>query len=237
MHSLDLNGGPPAGGDASRFDLLIFDCDGVLVDSEILSLTAYDELLRSIGIVVSEDDLLGCIGLKQADIFARLEGLSGRSIPPEARATLWPRIRALFEAALKPTEGLVDFLRPLTTKRCVASSSDPDRIKLSLRLTGLAAYFGGAVFSTHQVRRGKPAPDIYLFAAEQLQCRPPRCLVIEDSAPGVEGARAAGMTAIGFAGGAHVRDGHADRLAAAGAAAVFTNWAGVSEWLARGAVP
>ena len=222
---------------ATRVDLIIFDCDGVLVDSEVLSLRAYRETLLTAGIDVSHEQLMDCIGLKQADIFSRIEKISGRRVSAETRDLLWPRIHALFEAELKPTAGLIAFVESLTTKICVASSSDPARLKVSLALTGLADYFGEAVFSTQYVARGKPAPDIYLYAAERMGCPPGRCVVIEDSAPGIQGAVAAGMTAIGFAGGGHIRPGHDKHLQAEGAAATFSDWPAVSAWLARNAVP
>jgi HAD superfamily hydrolase (TIGR01509 family) len=232
MRSVDLKGGAAAV-TAPDVDLVIFDCDGVLVDSEILSMRAYRETLLSTGIDIAQDDLLDCVGLKQADIFTRIEKISGSRVPHEVRDSLWPRICALFEAELKPTARLVEFLNSLETKICVASSSDPRRLKVSLSLTGLADFFGDAVFSTQYVSRGKPAPDIYLFAAERMGCDPVRTVVIEDSAPGVQGAIAAGMTAIGFVGGAHIRSGHANLLSAAGASATFSDWASVSAWLAR----
>ena len=214
-------------------DLIIFDCDGVLIDSEILSMRGYRDTLLAAGIDVARDDLLDCVGLKQADIFSRVESLSGSRVPAQARDGLWPRIRALFEAELKPTAGLVEFLSCLTTRVCVASSSDPARLQVSLALTGLAEFFGDAVFSTQSVARGKPAPDIYLLAAKRMGRDPERCLVIEDSAPGIGGAVSAGMAAIGFVGASHIRAGHAERLTAAGATAICEDWRQVSRWLAQ----
>jgi HAD superfamily hydrolase (TIGR01509 family) len=234
VRGVDLKGANVADfGAGSNFELIIFDCDGVLVDSELLSMRAYRDTLLASGIEIDRDALLDCVGLKQADIFSRIERLSGVSVPAAVRDDLWPRIRALFETELEPTVGLVDFLRSLRTKSCVASSSDPGRLKVSLGLTGLAGFFGDAVFSTQYVPHGKPAPDIYLFAAKRMGCDPTRCLVIEDSAPGIRGAIAANMLAIGYVGGAHIRAQHADLLTAAGARAVFAEWSGVSRWLAQ----
>lgn len=234
MRGVDLKEAA-AGPTAPGVDLVIFDCDGVLVDSEMLSMRAYRETLLATGIDIAQEDLLSCAGLKQADIFSRIEKMSGSRVPQEARESLWPRIHALFEAELKPTAQLVEFLGALDTKICVASSSDPGRLKVSLALTGLSGYFGEAVFSTQYVARGKPAPDIYLFAAERMGCDPARTVVIEDSAPGVLGAIAAGMTAIGFLGGAHIRSGHANLLSGVGATATFSDWPSISAWLARNA--
>ncbi len=234
MRGVNLKGDGPLSADGnSNVDLIIFDCDGVLVDSEMLSMRGYRDTLLAVGIDVAHDDLLDCIGLKQADIFNRVENLSGRSVSAETREGLWPRIRVLFEAELKPTAGLVEFLASLTTKVCVASSSDPGRLRVSLGLTGLADYFGDAVFSTQLVPHGKPAPDIFLFAAQRMGCDPARCLVIEDSAPGIRGAIAAGMTAIGYVGASHIRPGHAKLLSAAGATAICEDWRCVAQWLMR----
>ena len=238
MRGVNLKRGASGTADGnSTFDMIVFDCDGVLVDSEILSMRGYRETLLAAGIDVADDDLLDCVGLKQADIFSRVENLSGSLVPAQTRDGLWPRIRALFEAELKPTAGLVEFLSSLTTKVCVASSSDPGRLTVSLGLTGLADFFGDAVFSTQLVSHGKPAPDIYLFAAQRMGCDPSRCLVIEDSAPGIRGAIAAGMVAIGFVGGSHIRAGHANLLNAAGASAICEDWGRVARWLTQANAP
>ena len=208
--------------------LVIFDCDGVLVDSEPLAAKAYENVLKRGGMAIPAGIMQGCIGLKQEDIFARMEQATGQKIPPELRATLWPETRRLFEAQLQPTAGMVNFLDGLTARRCVASSSHLERIVLSLRLTRLEDYFGGHIFSTQMVKRGKPAPDIFLYAAEQMGADPADCVVIEDSAPGIQGARAAGMTAIGFLGGQHAGPGHGKVLAEAGATHLAQSWAEVA---------
>ncbi len=212
-------------------DLLIFDCDGVLVDSEVLAARAYADVLAEIGVVVPPGLWSKCIGLKQAEIFGLIEAETDRPIGPQTREKLWPRTLQLFEAELKPTPGLVEFLESSTTRRCVASSSSPERIRSSLELTGLARYFEN-VFSTQYVPRGKPAPDIFLYASAKMGAAPEAVVVIEDSAPGVQGARAAGARAIGYLGGAHVGDGHAERLQAAGANFVANGWAQVRHYLA-----
>lgn len=212
--------------------LIIFDCDGVLVDSEVLSMRAYQSILGDIGLSAPPSLWARCVGLKQADIFALIEAEAGAPVPPETRANLWPRTKALFEAELRTTPGLTGFLDKLTTRRCVASSSDPQRIRFSLETTGIAGYFGDHVFSTQYVAQGKPAPDIFLYAAERMGAAPSEAVVIEDSVPGVTAARAAGARAIGYLGGAHIEAGHAERLRAAGADALARNWSEVADLLA-----
>jgi len=214
-------------------ELVIFDCDGVLVDSEPLAARGYSATLAEIGVEIPAGVMEGAIGLKQADIWARIEAAVGRPIPASLAERVWPRTRELFEAELQSTAGLCDFLDRLEIAHCVASSSHIERIRLSLRLTGLDRYFGEDVFSTQMVARGKPAPDIFLFAAQRMGVQASRCAVIEDSAPGVRGAVAAGMRAIGFLGGAHIRSGHGALLREAGAAFLAESWADVDRLLAN----
>ncbi len=209
-------------------DLLIFDCDGVLVDSEPLAVEAFVQVLTDAGLPATSAMVERCFGMKQADILMRLSQDFGRDIPEEVPRNLWPMTKKTFERALQPMPGVKDVLvRTNRTKRCVASSSNPERIQLSLRLTGLDGFFGDAVFSSHQVAHGKPAPDLFLFAAETMKVEPSRCIVIEDSIYGIQGAVAAGMTAIGFSGGGHILPGHEDELKRYGASTVEATWEGV----------
>ena len=124
---------------------------------------------------------------------------------------------ARFRADLKPVAGVEDAIAALPCRRCVASSSSPDRLHLALDVTGLAPLFGEHVFSATQVAHGKPAPDLFLFAARTMNAAPAHCIVIEDSTLGVEAGRAAGMQVIGFAGASHATEELAQRLSAAGA--------------------
>ena len=134
----------------------------------------------------------------------------------------------MFQHHLKPMPGVVEFLqRHPDQPRCVASSSSLERIHNSLQLTGLAPYFDGAVFSSTQVARGKPAPDLFLFAATSMKVAPAECFVIEDSRFGVEGALAAGMTPIGFTGGSHIEAHHAQVLSQAGAETIAQDFGAV----------
>ena len=206
-------------------DLLICDCDGVLVDSEVLAVAAFVAVMNDAGVPATAAMVERCFGMKQADILLRIAEATGHDIPAGVGERLWPVTRAYFERDLKPMPGIAAFLTSTGThKRCVASSSSPERIATSLRLTGLSEAFGAHVFSSHQVARGKPAPDLFLFAAASMGVEPARCLVIEDSLYGVQGAKAAGMTAYGFVGGSHIPDGHAEELARAGASHVERSW-------------
>lgn len=215
-----------------RYDLIIFDCDGVLVDSEVLAREAMVAVFGAAGLPVTDAMLREVVGMKFADIVAHLEARTGRSLPQESLEALWPTTRASFRTSLKATPGLVDFLVADRTARCVASSSHHERIALSLEITELTRFFAPtAIFSSTDVARGKPAPDLVLHAAATMGAVPSRCLVIEDSPLGVQGAVAAGMDAIGYVGGAHCQNESAAVLMEAGALQVESSWAGVARWL------
>lgn len=212
----------------SSTNLIIFDCDGVLVDSEPLAAAGYVNAFAKHGAVISPDVIGHCIGMKQADIIARVRELTGQSIPPGSEGDIWAETKILFGQSLQPTTGILDFFRAIEgMERCVASSSSLERINFSLGVTGLDRFFGNAIFSSSMVTRGKPAPDLFLHAAAVSGFDPAACLVIEDSAFGVTGAVAAGMTAIGFTGGSHTHDAHGDVLTAAGAHTICADWPSV----------
>jgi HAD superfamily hydrolase (TIGR01509 family) len=192
---------------------------------------AYQELFAELGGEVSPALWAQCFGKREADIFATIEKAVGRVAPPKLRATLWPRIKKLFAAELKPTPGLVAFLEALEAACCVASSSDLERVRFSLEAARLARFFGGDLFSARDVKRGKPAPDIFLYAAEKMGVAPRSALVIEDSPPGVLAARAAGAKVVGFVGGAHLGEDQRKRLIDAGAQAVAASWDEVAAFL------
>lgn len=206
-------------------DLIIFDCDGVLVDSEVLAVEAMQGVLNDAGVPATAAMIAASFGKKQADALVRIAMETGIDIPADVPEQVWPATRALFEKHLRPMPGIAAFIEAMgEKKRCVASSSNPDRIRVSLQLVGLEAAFGDHLFSSHQVARGKPAPDLFLFAAQRMGVEPHRCVVIEDSIFGVEAAKAAGMTALGFIGGSHLEGGHADVLIASGAAAAASDF-------------
>jgi len=205
-------------------DLIIFDCDGVLIDSEVLACRTDAACLAEIGIAMSTEEILDrYLGVSASDMFADIELRHGRALPSGFPEMVRGRIATAFEADLKPMEGVEAALQTLSSRRCVASSSAPARVRQSLSLTGLLRYFDPHVFSATQVARSKPAPDLFLFAADAMQAAPGTCLVVEDSVAGVCAAVAAGMRVVGFTGGTHCRPGHAERLRSAGAFAVAGN--------------
>jgi len=203
-------------------DLIIFDCDGVLVDSEVLSCRCLSEVLAGYGISLGLDQALDLfLGRSMTAVLDHYKTI-GRLDPEQFSAELRAGVRAAFLSALCPIEGVSSVLEGLHTPHCVASSSDVDRVSFSLSLTGLASHFDGRLYTSQMVERGKPAPDLFLHAAERMQADPSRTLVIEDSISGVRAGKAAGMTVWGFVGGSHYqsRDGKAI-LCEAGADRVF----------------
>jgi HAD superfamily hydrolase (TIGR01509 family) len=206
----------------SDTDLVIFDCDGVLIDSELIGAHVEAAELGRVGIPLAESEILTrFLGMSAEAMYRALEVEHGRDLPQDFATTVQAAIDAAFERDLQVIPGIHETLDRLRTASCVASSSSLARLRHSLGLTGLYARFAPHVFSAEQVARGKPAPDLFLHAAETMGYQPARCLVIEDSVSGVRGAIAAGMRVWGFVGGGHCADGHAGRLLAAGAERVF----------------
>ncbi len=198
--------------------LHIFDCDGVLVDSEILVTRIESELLRDVGVDLTPDSIAEAfVGLSDAEMHGRIEADWGVTLPDDFAARKTARLDEVFRAELRAVPGIAIVLETLDERRCVASSSSPDRIRTSLVVTGLARFFGPHVFSASNVERGKPAPDLFLSAAEGMQTDPARCVVIEDSAYGVAAGLAAGMRVVGFTGASHCVPALADQLREAGA--------------------
>lgn len=191
--------------------LVIFDCDGVLVDSEAISVSVLTATVGRAGGRLSEaeayENFLGRSMASVVDSLARDFGFRfTQAHHAEATAALYDR----FRAELKPVAGVAEMLRALPLRRCVASSSPPGRIRLSLEVTGLLPLLDPHIFSAAMVKNGKPAPDLFLHAAAAMGVPPAACVVVEDSPVGVEAAKKAGMRVFGFTGGSH-----AGRLAAA----------------------
>ena len=201
--------------------LLVFDCDGVLVDSEVLALDTLRDMMASLGrpMTMAEADR-EFTGGSLADTVTTAQRLLGRPIPAGVGEEFGQLLLDRFRRELKPIPGVRDAILALPYRRCVASSSSPERLRLSLAVSGLAPLFEH-VFSAVQVARGKPAPDLYLLAARTLGEPPERCIVIEDARRGVAAGRAAGMRVIGFAGAAHAAPALADELRHAGAEVVI----------------
>jgi HAD superfamily hydrolase (TIGR01509 family) len=221
-------------------DLVIFDCDGVLVDSEILAAEVISETLGAIGQPMAVEDVIATlIGSDAISTRRKLEALHGAPLQTEFEAMVAERLEVAFRARLKPIAGVIELLQSLEQPYCVASNSGHDRLSFTFASTGLAPLVEGRVFSADDVARGKPAPDLFLHAARAMGDVPPeRCLVIEDSVTGVTAARAAGMRVIGFLGGAHIRPGHDQRLQTIGVDSLLSEYTGLAAHplLARTAV-
>jgi len=206
----------------SRFGLVIFDCDGVLVDSEPIINHAHAQVLSDCGYVITENELLARFcGMSDAEMLRIIEQEWGSTLPPSYVQRVGAMIQNELDRSLVAIAGVGEAIDSLRLPVCVASSSVPEMIRRKLALTGLLARFGENLFSATMVARGKPAPDLFLFAAAQLGTAPDRCVVVEDSLPGIEAAVAAGMTAIGFCGGSHCDPQHGVALGARGAALVI----------------
>jgi len=213
-------------------DLVIFDCDGVLVDSENIAAQVFSEALIAAAFpaTVEEAFLLG-FGKNRVTLSAAVETRFGRALPDGFFETMRARMRAAFERELLPMPGVGELLAALQRPCCVASNSHLEHVRHALSLTGLLRFFDPHFFSASQVARGKPAPDLFLFAAQQLGARPEACIVVEDSITGVEGAIAAGMPVVRFCGGSHCPGDHADRLTAAGCSRVFARMPDLADFL------
>lgn len=180
---------------------VIFDCDGVLVDSEPISNRVLAEALTGIGLpMTAEESTTTFMGRSWASLVEIVEGRLGRAVPADLRARYLDRIFAAFERELQPVPGIAAALDRIALPWCVASSSSHEKMRFTLGHTGLLERFEGRLFSATEVTQGKPAPDLFLHAAARMGWAPEQCAVVEDSAPGVQAALAAGMTALAYAG-------------------------------------
>lgn len=204
-------------------DLVIFDCDGVLVDSETIALGQTRHALGEVGLTLTHAQAIDqLLGFSLDSIMRRAETELSGSLPPEFRNDLSRDILARFAIELKGISGVREAVVALKCKICVASSSPLERIRLALSVAGYESLFGPHVFSASMAARGKPHPDLFLYAAKAMGAAPDRCLVIEDSAPGIMAAVNAGMQAFGFVGGSHFSGlAQGERLREAGAILVF----------------
>ena len=198
---------------ADRFRLIIFDCDGVLVDSELLGTRVIVGMARDLGLKLTEAEALPLFrGGRMADCITEIERRLGKPVPDSFVSEVRARMAEVFKRDLRPVEGIEDVLDVVRIPICVASSGPPEKIRLSLAITGLLPRFAECIFSAYEVGVWKPDPGLFLHAARAMGVPAHACAVVEDSVPGVKAGVAAGMTVFGFSGGA--RD---EELAAAGA--------------------
>jgi HAD superfamily hydrolase (TIGR01509 family) len=182
--------------------LVIFDCDGVLVDSEPISIRIDVEMFAELGLTMSEQEVIErFVGRSPEVLVQAVEEQLGHPPPDGWEERGEHRLRRAFEAELEPVDGIREALAQISLPVCVASSSPPERLRFKLELTGLYTRFAGRIYSATEVANGKPAPDLFLHAARELGADPAECVVVEDSRYGVQAARAAGMDVLAYAGG------------------------------------
>jgi len=204
--------------------LIIFDCNGVLVDSEPIAATVAASEFARVGVAITPDIIARhFFGRRPSDMLAAVETATQRTLPAHFATTLSRAILDRFRAELKPMPHVAYALTWLRGPKCVASSSALERISASLEITGLARFFEPNLFSASVVPNGKPAPDLLLYAARRMRARPADCLVVEDSPAGVTAAVKAGMRAIGFVGGSHSSSDLSQQLLAAGARTIIAD--------------
>jgi HAD superfamily hydrolase (TIGR01509 family) len=187
---------------ADPFELVIFDCDGVLVDSERLAVRVEAEYLAELGWPLTQDEIVERFMGRTAEYMDdAIEAQLGSRLPAGWKDQFQRRYTEAFAAELAPVDGILDALDQIPVPTCVASSGSHDKLRFTLGHTGLYRRFEGRIFSGYEVANGKPAPDLFLHAAARMGAEPARCAVVEDTRYGVEAARAAGMRAFGYAGG------------------------------------
>jgi HAD superfamily hydrolase (TIGR01509 family) len=187
---------------AAPVELVIFDCDGVLIDSERLAVRVDLQVLHELGWQLSEAEVIErLVGRSDRDTQLEIEAQLGRKLPAGWEERFKPLYEQAFEAELVPVEGVLEALDEITLPSCVASSGTHEYLRYMLSLAGLYERFAGRIFSVEDVSQGKPAPDLFVHAARRMAADPDACVVVEDSRSGVEAARAAGMRVLAFAGG------------------------------------
>ncbi|MEM6463906.1 MAG: HAD-IA family hydrolase [Pseudomonadota bacterium] len=211
------------------FSAIIFDCDGVLVDSEKIYLEVEREHLARVGLAYDDTEYRRrFMGLKSADYIAELDRdhreMNGAGLPQDFAENLKASSIARLKVELCAVDGAEALVKGYGGAKAIATSSAPDMLSLKMEITGLGRHFEPHIYWGDLVERGKPAPDLFLLAASKLGVEPSDCLVVEDSENGVRGGIAAGMTVWGFTGGSHADDGLEKRLSAAGAHAVMASY-------------
>lgn len=205
---------------------LIFDFDGVIADSELLANVVLAEIVTALGSPTTPDDAIErYMGRRLTEVVAEVERQLRRPMPMDFGETVLSATLERFRSDLREVDGAAEFIRAFhSVPRCIASSSGPERLKVCLEVLGLAEAFGDRVLSAEMVKRGKPHPDLFLLAADQLDVDPAACLVIEDSVSGVIAACAAGMASVGLCAASHIRPGHDSALIEAGAMHLAGSW-------------
>jgi HAD superfamily hydrolase (TIGR01509 family) len=206
----------------AQTDLVIFDCDGVLIDSEGLSCQVLTLALARLGVEIDFDYFcVNYLGRSFPTVAKDIRKTFAIELPESFERDYRAQLLAAFETQLQPTPGVVEAIRAIGLPVCVATSSSPERVSNSLRIAGLRDLFEPHVFTASEVQSGKPAPDLFLHVAREMGADPARCLVIEDSLPGVQAGVAAGMDVVRYTGGIHLRGRvlkHADEIQ------TFDNW-------------
>lgn len=201
-----------------KFDLVIFDCDGVLLDSEIIACTADAEAFQQIGYDISTEQVAKRFsGMPDEAVDHIIEKELGKPLPDHFRANIKRIVLEKYRTEMRPIAGAKSVLEQLKTRKCIASSASPAKLALGLIETNMFELVYPHIYSARLVERGKPHPDIFEYAAKMMDVPAAHCLVVEDSVAGVTAAVAAGMKCIGFTGGSHCYAEHDERLRKAGA--------------------
>lgn len=188
-----------------NIELIIFDCDGVLIDSEIISVTVLNAQLSSIGIEIDVDYIQQhFLGYSFSSVKEKIHNAFNIQLADSFEDEYRVALLKEFDTSLQTTQGITTVLTQLTTPYCLATSSSPERTEKALSIVGLSSFFSNSVFTANDVKHGKPAPDLFLHAAKTMQVAPQNCLVIEDSMAGVTAALSAGMQVIHYKGGLHM---------------------------------
>ncbi len=208
-----------------EYDLVIFDCDGVLIDSEVISARTLIRQLAQVGVTVDFAHVQRhFLGRSWAKVAAEIRQMHGLDLSTDFEGNYRSELLGAYETELKATTGVEAILEGLAVPYCMATSSSPVRARRSLEISALAPYFDERVFTASQVEHGKPAPDLFLFAARSMGIAPGRCLVVEDSLPGIAAARAAGMEVWRFVGGSHLQPPPSDPDPSLDGIPVFDKW-------------
>ena len=202
--------------------LVIFDCDGVLIDSELIACAADADALAKFGFPITTQQVIDRFaGMPSNAMYAQIEAEMGCPLPTDFDSRVKAEILKKYRTDLRPIPGIADVLQMIRGPKCVASSSSPAKLALGLVETDLFELFYPHIFSASLVPRGKPNPDLFLYAADRMGVVPAECIVVEDSVAGVTAAHAAGMRCVGFTGASHCGSGHGERLIQAGASIVI----------------